>query len=217
MNPYEILNITPTATDQEIKIAYRKLIKQYHPDRNSSEEAKSRVVLINAAYEILSDPERRARYDSPIYTHSAQPHTEDPVESYKRTFKRKRWEEERKRKEETEARAAYWQPRIYNVMRFISFPILAFAFVLVLDNLLPAAVYQEVAEFGYQVRSGRGRRTQGALVSHIKTAHFDVRVPHELHLNYPYFEDNKPALKISITPIFKIPRIIECVLNERVR
>lgn len=61
---YEILEITQNADKETIKKAYRKLALQYHPDRNQGDkEAESKFKLINEAYEILSDDEKRAMYD----------------------------------------------------------------------------------------------------------------------------------------------------------
>jgi hypothetical protein len=62
---YNTLGVASTATQAEIKSAYRKLIKQYHPDRNpNSQEATERTQLINQAYTILKDPVKRYEYDS---------------------------------------------------------------------------------------------------------------------------------------------------------
>lgn len=63
MNPYQVLGISSTATNAEIKRAYRALSLQYHPDRNQSEEAKQKIQEINAAYEVLGDEEKRRQYD----------------------------------------------------------------------------------------------------------------------------------------------------------
>jgi DnaJ-domain-containing protein 1 len=60
---YEILQVHPKAEPEVILAAYRKLAQVYHPDRNKSESATQRFQEINEAKEVLSDPERRARYD----------------------------------------------------------------------------------------------------------------------------------------------------------
>jgi molecular chaperone DnaJ len=60
---YVLLGCTRTATETEIKKAYRKLAMEYHPDRNSAPEAEARFKEITEAYEVLRDPEKRAMYD----------------------------------------------------------------------------------------------------------------------------------------------------------
>ncbi|RIY32891.1 DnaJ C-terminal domain-containing protein, partial [Psittacicella gerlachiana] len=60
---YDILGISASADEREIKRAYRKLSLQYHPDKNSSEEAAEKFKEINTAYEVLSNPEKRSVYD----------------------------------------------------------------------------------------------------------------------------------------------------------
>jgi DnaJ-class molecular chaperone len=60
---YDILGVDKTASDIDIKKAYRSLSLKYHPDRNSTPEAKPRFQEINEAYETLSDPNKRQQYD----------------------------------------------------------------------------------------------------------------------------------------------------------
>lgn len=61
---YEILGVTRNATEKEIKSAYRKLAKKYHPDVNKAKDASEKFKDVNEAYEVLSDPQKRQRYDS---------------------------------------------------------------------------------------------------------------------------------------------------------
>ncbi len=61
---YQILGISKNATQTEIKKAYRKLAKKYHPDRNKGDKkAEDKFKKITASYEVLSDPEKRKQYD----------------------------------------------------------------------------------------------------------------------------------------------------------
>lgn len=60
---YDTLDISPSASQTEIKQAYRKLVKQFHPDSNRTLNNHDRIAGINAAYEILGDPQRRRSYD----------------------------------------------------------------------------------------------------------------------------------------------------------
>ncbi|MGC9399738.1 MAG: molecular chaperone DnaJ [Anaerolineae bacterium] len=60
---YSVLGVSRSATQQEIKQAYRRLARKYHPDVNSNPDAEERFKEINEAYEVLSDPDKRLIYD----------------------------------------------------------------------------------------------------------------------------------------------------------
>jgi curved DNA-binding protein len=61
---YQILGVSPTASAADIQRAYRELARHYHPDVNSDPSAEDRFKEIGEAYEVLSDPEKRRRYDA---------------------------------------------------------------------------------------------------------------------------------------------------------
>ncbi|MGH9800963.1 MAG: J domain-containing protein, partial [Blastocatellia bacterium] len=68
---YSVLGVNRTAKDSEIKSAYRRLARQYHPDVNSDPSAATRFAQINEAYHVLIDPERRLSYDRTGRTQTA--------------------------------------------------------------------------------------------------------------------------------------------------
>ncbi|BCX12912.1 MAG: molecular chaperone DnaJ [Thermosynechococcus sp.] len=69
-NPYVTLQVAVTATQAEIKAAYRRLVKQYHPDYHPSDRSShERMAAINAAYEILGDEQSRQAYDAQHRVH----------------------------------------------------------------------------------------------------------------------------------------------------
>src|SRR5437899_11011527 len=59
---YETLGVSKTATAEEIKKAYRKLVREVHPDRNPGNEERFKEV--QGAYDVLSDPDKRKQYDT---------------------------------------------------------------------------------------------------------------------------------------------------------
>ncbi len=71
---YEVLGIEKGASDQDIKSAYRKLARKYHPDVNKADDAEAKFKEVKEAYDVLSDTQKRARYDQ--YGH------EDPSQGF---------------------------------------------------------------------------------------------------------------------------------------
>jgi hypothetical protein len=64
LNLYEVLQVSAKASPEVVQAAYRVLARAYHPDVNQSPNAARMMRQLNAAYKVLGDPERRARYDA---------------------------------------------------------------------------------------------------------------------------------------------------------
>lgn len=70
---YAILGVSERASQQEIKRAYRRLARKYHPDRNGATLAEEMIKMVNAAYEVLSDQGKRAQYDRASFSEEEAP------------------------------------------------------------------------------------------------------------------------------------------------
>jgi DnaJ-class molecular chaperone len=82
--PYQVLGVKPDTSADEIRKVYRKLAKEFHPDLNPGKpEAEERFKAVSAAYDLLSDPEKRARYDRGEIDESG---AERPPRSYYRGY-----------------------------------------------------------------------------------------------------------------------------------
>ena len=68
MDYFEQLGVSRASTTIDIKKAYRKLANKYHPDRNTSGEAKETFQLIQQAYDVIADPKKRSLYLKKNYT-----------------------------------------------------------------------------------------------------------------------------------------------------
>jgi molecular chaperone DnaJ len=69
-NHYETLKVNSNASQAEIKQAYRRLVKLFHPDLNQEAADNEQIIRINAAYEVLGDTQSRLNYDQQLYKHS---------------------------------------------------------------------------------------------------------------------------------------------------
>lgn len=88
-NPYTVLGVTENATDEEIRAAYRRLAKQYHPDLNPNDPtAAAKMNDVNVAYDQIKTAEKRAAYRASTqqtYYHQQYGYSQDPWQTYRRT------------------------------------------------------------------------------------------------------------------------------------
>ncbi len=82
MNYYSILGVSQHAKYREIKAAYRRLALKYHPDRNSSPFSENTIKIINAAFEVLSDRDKRRQYDEKAIFNNMTRKKKNQTQSY---------------------------------------------------------------------------------------------------------------------------------------
>ncbi|MGI0037334.1 MAG: DnaJ domain-containing protein, partial [Nitrososphaera sp.] len=76
---YATLGVPEKASYHEIKRTYRKLARKYHPDRNRSGHAEEMIKMINAAFEVLSDSDKRSEYDKTGFAAIYEPEPEPDI------------------------------------------------------------------------------------------------------------------------------------------
>lgn len=114
-NHYEVLQVNPTATQAEIKQSYRRLVKLFHPDSNKETSSHEQIVRLNAAYEVLSDPQLRKSYDRQIYNSEQTINRESPFEYDFRNMQTARTQQCQRRQtgQDIELELKQWIERVY--------------------------------------------------------------------------------------------------------
>lgn len=130
----EILELPPNATEKEIKTAYRRLSKKYHPDRNPQPEAEDKFIEITQAYDYLTSPQ-------PTY---AEPTTyrEPEVSEYERWRQQARERVRQQKREEAAAKEALIR-KLVGYFNFVAAAIFIFNILLATDYLLPKQRYEQ--------------------------------------------------------------------------
>jgi curved DNA-binding protein CbpA len=183
MNPYEILEVSPGASDAEIKAAYRKAVKKHHPDLTGNNNES--IILINEAYELLTDGERKKKYDVPIrweYT----PAPPDPVENYKSQFRERKKAEARARVE--------FEKKVFHKLFYVNLIIAAFTLLLILDQILPTV---STTEFTLDSQHQNPRHDE------IETENQEIYIPRSAGLDHTFIITE--SIHVEQSPIFNIP------------
>ena len=111
INHYQILEVSHRASQKEIKLAYRRLVKLFHPDTLAETADRDKIVQINAAYEVLSDPQKRNSYDRQLlnrdlYYHATQ--RQKRTAEVQKTYTRAKQEVKKKHNIQTQ-----WLKQVY--------------------------------------------------------------------------------------------------------
>jgi curved DNA-binding protein CbpA len=189
---YQILEVSPDASVEEIKASYRRLVKSYHPDVNPSEQAAEIIRLLTEAYDILSNDYRRRMYDMTLGG-IAQPHvpvqeTED--ERYRREYRIKRKEEQRLKSE----RQLRLKLKFYQFQRWSQVFFLAIGILFSIDYYYLSA---PVSEQLVNIREGRLRGSKVQLENH--------RFISEDRLYYDHLKNPITKIQIMHSSVFGIP------------
>ncbi|MDW3196826.1 MAG: J domain-containing protein [Cytophagales bacterium] len=192
MTFYQILEVSPDASVEEIKASYRRLVKSYHPDVNPSPQAAEVIRLLTESYDVLSNDYRRRMYDLTLGG-VAQPHIpvqETEEERYRREFRQKRKEEQRIKSE----RQFRQKLKFYQFQRWSQVFFLAIGVLFSIDYYL---LSEPIDEQVVNIREGRldGSKVQlenhrfisedRLFLDHLKTPITDIQVVHSSVFGIP--------------------------------
>jgi hypothetical protein len=186
MDPYEVLDVPSNASDAEIKAAYRRAVKKHHPDV-AGDSGNDTIVLINQAYELLTDPLRKRSYDlgstwvyEPVY--APEP---DAREIYRQQFIEKK-------KAQAKARLDF-EKKVFDKLFYVNILIAAFALMLIVDQQLPTIARMEFAlDIPGDIRTDQ-----------ITTETYVLDIPRSAELDHT-FVITKPVF-LECSPIFRVP------------
>jgi hypothetical protein len=205
-NYYSILQVAPTATQQEIKKAYRLLVKTHHPDVASADAAGFSMQDINEAYAVLSNPGKRQAYD----WKRNQPEEEQtgPQQAYGSGFNAR----PKRRLSERELIAPYLR-YVYPFFRVS----LAFCLLLLLDYVLPLRKKNDETKYVIEVYAPAQRVEAGVgsarLLDHTEVHTFSGQVI-DLPPDAAAVFASQPQLLLYQTPIFRKSRFIAPAGNK---
>ena len=113
---YQTLELTEAATQQEIKQAYRRLAKQLHPDTQTQRSDHEGIQRINAAYEVLGDPQARSHYDRQRRLHQAGLESEGQIRDrvHRTAHSQAQYRQSRKAAQAEDDALRQWISQVYN-------------------------------------------------------------------------------------------------------
>lgn len=203
MNHYQILEIPQTASPSEVKKAYRRLAKKYHPDLNPSLEASRKIRLINDAWEILSDSTSRNLYD--LYLNGVPVKTVldevTPQQKYRAEYlqKRKKAQEERIRQQ------IHYKQKFYRYFRWVNIICFVASLIYTIDYYFDSEVYHFSIDKIVQARN---------YTTYVQFQNgYSVRTSQELYSAYQ--ASTSKRLSIHISAILQIPREVRIIGSNK--
>lgn len=188
---YEILDVVQTATNADLKNAYRRLVKKYHPDISKEPDAVIRIRHINVAYEVLSDYYSRISYDASLLDGYIpyEPTKETEDEKYRREYLKKKVHEERVRMENL----FRTKVRFYKFQRMVCYFFFASAIIFSIDYF--------ISNESVNLRIDEIHRSYGKAT--VKTSAGEVQT--NIGLLDEYNSRGGSNVTVSFSLIFKIP------------
>ncbi|MCR9250458.1 MAG: DnaJ domain-containing protein [bacterium] len=194
MDHYETLGVSYAASDAQIKRAYRLLVKQYHPDINSTDEAHERIRAITIAYEVLSDPYSKRVYDlKHVYGSHPNfniPNDLSPEEERRRSYREKAVAEERKYLEQL----LRLKVKFYSIQRVFCMLFAVLAVIYTVDYLFMGKQITEVVE------SVSLKKIRSDYSTEIRTHNRSIRTSREF---YDFYSELKqPYMQVYYSSVF---------------
>ncbi len=202
MDYYQILGVTYAASQQEIKRAYRKLAVIYHPDKNPDPAAENIFKNINEAYDVLSDPAKKSRYDQRFQSSFSEPTYEEPPPrprdpAYRATRPKVYHKSDRERLKDLMKMYMPWAKRITQ----ISF---GFSLLILVDFVLPLKIaHHKIIETNVRRTYSRNYATTWWIMK--TDGGHTIDLPYEFSDHFATGRE----VDISTTRLFDVPRKVE--------
>jgi hypothetical protein len=198
MDYYQVLGVSQNASGSEIKSAYRKLVRRFHPDISKDSDADRKIKEINEAYDVLSDPVKKHMYDTRSTRFYFEVEEQKPVH---RDPKYRRQSPGRKHKSEQEV-LHEWMEGHKNIPRWISIFSLIFCSILALDFSLP---YRKSLETIEEIAYHRG----GVGIIYTNAGVYQLSLDNVVDFSVGQ------EIEILTSPIFHVIRALENPMDER--
>ena len=199
----EVLGLQPGVTEKEIKSAYRRLAKKYHPDVNPGEDAKRKFIEINEAYNFLTNV-------------GPTPHEEEVTYNYNPTAQeydaRRAWARAKAEQAEREAREqlGIFFRKVNRVVALLTIPLVIFN-VIIISDMLRSDVQKSTAEVYFNPLDKYGNPSPSTEVFQVAEWNLDNYTAYEVYSEN--FIANPDSVVLYLTPTFKKLNYVEFFKN----